>query len=133
LVVGPYVIHARIGFVADPENLFINSTVAGNTRGIRSEGVKTSLYNATVASNGQYGVRFQRDGDNLGALQLTMWRTVVAGHNLDCSGLEGGEAELDVTNRSNASTDDTCRFTGPSDYQSIAWPFFGALDTYDNP
>jgi len=127
LVAAAYAIESSIGFVADPSVTITNSTIAENTNGVFSDGVETAIVHASIAANGARGLRFLRDLGNPGTVQLQVHRSVIVGHTGDCNGLVGTDAEYDLRNRSNASSDSTCGFSGGSDQQDIDWPFFGEL------
>lgn len=130
---GEYAVHQRRGFVAQPIAFVINSTFVGNTNGIFSDGVPLGITHSTIARNGSRGLRFLPDLGNPGALQLAVSTTVIAGHAKDCNDIPSNQPEYDVANNINASTDDTCGFTGFNDYPSIAYPLFPALADNGGP
>ncbi|MEZ5483749.1 MAG: choice-of-anchor Q domain-containing protein [Lysobacteraceae bacterium] len=128
-------IHLRNNGPADPFFGMINSTVAQNSIGIRSEGVMSMLIMNTIANNRGMGFRFNFDIDNMGNGQLYVRHTAITGNNeggFNCNQLDPVSFvdELDVTDQYNASSDDTCGFIGASDFENIADPFFAQLDTW---
>ncbi|MGB0135572.1 choice-of-anchor Q domain-containing protein [Dokdonella sp.] len=132
LLTSAYAIHLKNNGPASPLGTFVNTTIANNTRGVRSEGVPLKMDMVTIAGNSGLGLRFVPDVGNLGVPQLTIRQTVIADNDsTDCNGIDGNAAENVVRNRYNASTDDSCGFTGGNDFQNIDSPFFGPLDIYD--
>jgi CSLREA domain-containing protein len=128
-----YAIHSRRGFVANPAVLVGNSTIYDNTNGVFSDGVPTFITHSTLVDNNQLGLRFLRDLDALGEVQLTVVQSVIHGHNSDCNGLSSAEDEFDLAFNINASSDESCGFTGFNDFQNIANPFFGGLADHGGP
>lgn len=120
---GRYAVYNSQGFVDAPLFRTQNSTFFNNTNGIFSDGVKTLIVNATLVNNNQRGVRFLLDLDALGEEQLRIMQTVVYGHTGDCNGLPDDMTEINVAGWINASSDESCGFTGPDDYQNISNPF----------
>jgi CSLREA domain-containing protein len=120
---GRYAVHSRQGFVADPWVQIQNSSFYENTNGVFSDGVITAVINATLVNNGQRGLRFLPDLDALGEVQFRVVRTVLYGHTGDCNGLPDDQVEFDVSGRINASSDESCGFTGSFDFQNISNPF----------
>ena len=126
-----YAIHLRETGPASPSATLVNTTVAGNTRGIRSEGVPLKMDMVTIAGNSGLGLRFTPDIDTLGMIQLQVRQTViVANDSSDCNGIDSSLIENDVRNRYNASSDASCGFGGGNDQQNIAYPFLETLDYY---
>ncbi|MEE4331658.1 MAG: hypothetical protein V2J10_12380, partial [Wenzhouxiangella sp.] len=112
-----YAVHSRRGFVDNPGVIIGNSTLFDNTNGVFSDGVPTFITHSTLVNNNQLGLRFLRDLDALGEVQLTVEQSVIHGHNSDCNGLDSAEAEFDLAFNINASSDDSCGFTGFNDFQ----------------
>ena len=128
-------IHLKNNGPANPTFGMINSTVAQNSVGIRSEGVMSMLIMNTIANNRGMGFRFNFDIDNMGSGQLYVRHTAITGNNeggFNCNQLDpvSFPDELDITDQYNASSDDTCGFIGASDFEGIADPFFAQLDTW---
>jgi len=128
-----YAIHSRRGFVEFPFVIIGNSTVFNNTNGIFSDGVPTFITHTTVVNNNGRGLRFLRDLDSLGEVQLTVIQSVLYGHDSDCNGLDSAEAEHDLAFNINASSDASCGFTGFNDFENISYPFFGVLSDHGGP
>ncbi len=128
-----FAIHSRRGFVTNPIVIIGNSTVYDNTNGVFSDGILTFITHTTVANNNKLGLRFLRDLDALGQVQLTVIQSVIHGHNSDCNGLDPADAEYDLDFNINASSDESCGFTGFNDFQNIANPFFGGLADHGGP
>lgn len=132
-----YAVHARRGFNEDAAvSVRITlSTFYDNTNGIFIDGKKTRLEFLTIVNNNQRGLRFLRNIDRLGELQLWVDNTVIYGHTGDCNGLPTADPEFDVAFNVNASSDETCGFTGFNSFQNIEMPFrdepgdFGGLTT----
>jgi CSLREA domain-containing protein len=122
-----YAIHSRRGFVTGPAVLIGNATVFNNTNGVFSDGVPTLITHSTIVNNNQRGLRFLRDLDALGDVQLTVVQSVLYGHASDCNDLISAEDEFDLAFNINASSDESCGFTGFNDLQNISNPFFGGL------
>lgn len=123
-----YAIHARTGGPAMPSLTLVNTTVARNTRGVRSEGVPTEIRLSTIAQNEFRGVSFIPDGDAAGQLVIR-GSAIVGNSGKDCNDLFAA-AWNEIQNRGNVSTDATCAFTGVSDAQNAAYPFFELIDSY---
>jgi CSLREA domain-containing protein len=130
---GRYAVHSRRGFVAEPETTVINSTFFDNTNGLFSDGVPTLVANATFVRNGQRGIRFLPDVDAGTQEQFVISHTVLYGHTGDCNGIPDDMPQFNVTNNRNASSDETCGFTGANDFENIAWPFLGDADFHGGP
>jgi hypothetical protein len=128
-----FAIHSRRGFVTNPTVNIGNSTLYDNTNGVFSDGILTFITHTTVANNNKLGLRFLRDLDALGQVQLTVIQSVIHGHNSDCNGLDPADAEYDLDFNINASSDESCGFTGFNDFQNIANPFFGGLADHGGP
>ncbi|OAB60785.1 hypothetical protein AY599_03535 [Leptolyngbya valderiana BDU 20041] len=128
-----YAIHSRRGFVTGPAVLVGNATLFNNTNGVFSDGVPTLITHSTLVNNNQRGLRFLRDLDALGEVQLTVIQSVLYGHASDCNDLSDAEAEFDLAFNINASSDESCGFTGFNDFQNIAYPFFGGLGDHGGP
>lgn len=127
-----YAVASRVGFTAEPSLAITNSTIAYNTNGVFSNEVPTTIVHATITGHGGFGLRFLPDGGNLGQVQLTVYRSAIVGNDNDCNGLVGTDAEYDLRNRSNASSDTSCGFTGGSDVEMAGGALFGALGLYDS-
>ncbi|RFF32587.1 choice-of-anchor Q domain-containing protein [Wenzhouxiangella sediminis] len=125
LLTNEYAIHSRQGIVSQPLVLISNSTFYENTNGIFSDGVNTGISFSTLVDNNARGIRFLPDIDSLGDLQFQIHQTVVVGHDGDCNGIPDDQPEYDVTGNANASSDETCGFSGIGDFQNIANPFNG--------
>ncbi|MCB1564771.1 MAG: CSLREA domain-containing protein [Xanthomonadales bacterium] len=128
-------IHLKNNGPADPFFGMINSTVAQNSIGIRSEGVASMLLMNTIANNRGMGFRFNFDIDNMGSGQLYVRHTAITGNNeggFNCNQLDpvSFPDELDISDQYNASSDDTCGFVGANDFEDIADPFFAQLDNW---
>lgn len=131
LVTSAYAIHLRETGPASPSAALVNTTIAGNTRGIRSEGVPLQMDMVTIAGNTGLGLRFTPDFDTLGVIQLKVRQTVIVGGDAAaCNGIDGSLIENNVSNRYNASSDASCGFTGGNDQQNIAYPFLDSLEPY---
>jgi hypothetical protein len=131
LVTSAYAIHMRETGPASPSTALVNTTVVGNTRGIRSEGVPLKMDMVTIAGNSGLGLRFTPDINNIGMIQLQVRQTViVANDSSDCNGIDGNQIENDVRNRYNASSDASCGFSGGNDQQNIAYPFLDSFENY---
>ena len=131
LITSAYAIHTKNSGPASPSSTFVNTTIANNTRGVRSEGVALQMDMVTIAGNSGIGLRFVADIGNLGVPQLKLRQTVIADNaSTNCNGIDGDAAESAVRNRYNASTDASCGFTGGNDFQNIESPFFGPLGNY---
>ena len=128
-----FAVHSREGFVANPGVIIGNSTLFDNTNGVFSDGVPTFITHSTLVNNNQLGLRFLPDLDALGDVQLTVEQSVLYGHDSDCNGLDSGQDEFDLAFNINASSDDSCGFTGFNDFENIAYPFFGSLDSHGGP
>lgn len=136
LVPAAHVIQAHSNGPANPSVDLVNVTIADNTRGIRSDGVPLEMNMVTVTGNGGRGLQFNRDVGNLGQVQLRVRQSVISGHSGgDCNGLNGDDAEYQVQNRHNASSDATCGFAGYSDQQNIdhELAFLGPLALHGGP
>src|SRR5690606_3384682 len=130
---GRYVVSAGVGFVADPSLSIVNSTFAYNTNGIFADAVPTDITHATITGHPGFGLRFLRDLGALGQVQLTVHRSAIIDNNADCNSLVSTDPEYDLRNRSNASSDTSCGFTGGSDTETAGDALFGALDFHDSP
>lgn len=130
LLTNEYAIHSRQGIVSQPLVLISNSTFYENTNGIFSDGVNTGISFSTLVDNNARGIRFLPDIDSLGDLQFQIHQTVVFGHDGDCNGIPDDQPEYDVTGNANASSDETCGFSGIGDFQNIANPFNGTAGDY---
>lgn len=124
---GEYAIHSKRGFFPNPFFDVRNSTIYDNTNGIFSDGVPSRIAFVTIADNNQRGLRFLRDIDNLGQLQLSIDKTVIVGHAGDCNGIPSADPEFNVASNVNASSDESCGFTGFNSFENIADPFPGEL------
>jgi CSLREA domain-containing protein len=125
-----YVIASRVGFAASPSVTLTNSTLANNTNGIYSDAVPTEIVHGTITGHPGRGLRFLRDLGALGEVQLRVHRTAIVENGQDCNGFVGTELEYDLLNRANASSDDTCGFTGGSDIEVAGNALFGVLDLH---
>ena len=130
---GRYAVHSRRGFVSDPSVKIHNSTFFDNTNGIFSDQVFTDIVGTTLVNNNFRGIRFLPYLDALGQTQLTIAYTVLYGHTGDCNGIPDDQPEYDVRFNINASSDDSCGFTGFNDYQNISYPFFGEASEHGGP
>jgi len=130
---GEYAVQSRAGFVTNPVVMIFNSTFHDNTNGIFSDGVPTQITQSTIVNNNQRGIRFLLDLDNLGDVQLLVERSVVYGHASDCNDLTEGFPEYDLAFNINASSDESCGFTGFNDYQNIGNPFNGPAGDHGGP
>lgn len=122
---GRYAVHGRLGFAASPVTWIINSTFYDNTNGVFSDGVPMAVLNSTLVRNGFRGIRFLPDVNAGTDEQLVITNTVLYGHTGDCNGLPTDQPQYIVANHHNASSDETCGFTGDNDHQNISWPFQG--------
>ncbi len=123
-----YAIHARSSGPANPSVLLVNTTVARNTRGVRSEQVPLEIRLSTIAQNDFRGVTFLPDGNAAGQLVIR-GSAIVGNTSRDCGDFFPA-AWHDLQNHGNVSTDDSCGFTGPSDVQNAGYPFFDTLETF---
>jgi len=135
LLAGEAAIHLKNNGPADPFFAMVNSTLAQNSVGIRSEGVMSALIMSTIANNRGMGLRFNFDVGNMGSGQLYIRHTAISGNNqggFDCNQLDplNFADELDITDQYNASGDDSCGFIGASDFEDIGNPFFDGLATW---
>ena len=122
-----FAIHSRKGFVSLPYVNIKNSTFWGNTNGVYSDKVATWLSLVTMANNNQRGVVFIPDINNPDEVQVSIWRTVIYGHTVsDCSNLDPAQPFVNTASNRNASSDESCGFTGQNDFQNISYPFFDA-------
>jgi hypothetical protein len=122
-----FAIHARATGPANPSVTMVNTTVADNvTNGVRSESVPLSIQLSTIANNNQRGLRFTT-ADGITPNQLVIARTVIVDHGgTSCNGLSP-QPWNSIANQFNASDDESCGFSGNTDHQNIAYPFFGPL------
>lgn len=130
LATARYVVASAQGFVADPSVTITNSTFANNTNGVFSDGVPTTITHATITGHPGFGLRFLRHLDALGEVQLRVARSAIVDNAQDCNGLVGTDAEYDLRNRANASSNATCGFTGGSDMEDAGGSLFGPMDLY---
>lgn len=129
-----FAIHSRPGFAKLISVAISNSTIFGNTNGVFSDGVLTSISSSTVVENNQRGLRFLPDVDNLEQVQLNISQSVFFGHQAsDCNALNSAQSWLSVSERVNASSDESCGFDGGVDFQNIQNPFFGGLSDNGGP
>ena len=120
-----FAIHSRKGFASSPFVNIVNSTFWGNTNGVFSDKVVTSIRIATMANNNQRGVVFIPDPNNSDEVRISILRTVIYGHRVsDCSNLDPAQPFVNTASRGNASSDESCGFTGLNDFQNISYPFF---------
>ena len=116
------------GLEPAPSLTIWNSTFHGNTGGIRSEKVHTSIAASTLSANGLRGVSFVVDDSQLGVEQLRIVRTVLFGHDRDCNDLpSSAEAAWISSTIFNASSDASCGFSGVNGFENISNPFNGGL------
>lgn len=130
---GEHVIESRVGFTENPAVTLYQSTFYENTNGVFSDGVPTVVLLSTFVGNGQRGLRFLLDLDNLGVEQHRVAATVLHGHTSDCNGIPVGHVEYAVTDQWNVSSDESCGFTGASDHQNIGYPFLGGPGNHGGP
>lgn len=130
VLTGEYAIESRQGFVADPLVLVANSTFFDNTNGLFSDRVDTYISFSTFVNNNSRGVRFLADPGNAGNLQMAIRGSVVYGHTGDCNGIPDDQPEYSVAGNMNASSDQSCGFTGANDFQNIAYPFIGGAGNH---
>lgn len=130
LLTNEYAIHSRQGFVEARLVLISNSTFYDNTNGIFSDGVNTGISFSTLVNNNARGIRFLPDLDDLGNLQFEISQTVVIGHVGDCNGIPDDQPEYSVAGNVNASSDESCGFTGAGDFENVGNPFNGAAGYY---
>jgi predicted outer membrane repeat protein len=133
VLAGEHVIHSRPGFTSNPLTNVYNSTFYDNTNGLFSDGVPTLVFASTFVGNGQRGLRFLLDLDNLGVEQHRVVGTVLYGHAGDCNGIPENQIEYAVADLWNASSDETCGFTGNRDHQNISYPFLGGPGNHGGP
>lgn len=119
-----YAIEVREGFTPNPQTTIFNSTFHANTNGVFSDEVPLAVYQSTFSENGARGIRFLPKVANIDELQFQVVSTVLYGHSSgDCNGPYGPQNAYDVEGRSNASSDTSCSFVGPNDFENIGNPF----------
>ena len=113
-----------------PSSFVFNSTMANNGYGgIRSDRGFTDINQSTIAHHQSRGLRFTRNDNHPDELQLKIRKSLLVNNGFqDCNDLWVLPAmEADLINNHNASTDDSCGFTGNDDYENIADPLNGGL------
>lgn len=119
------------GINADaPWSLIFNSTITNNGYGgIRSDRGVTDINQSTIAFHDSQGLRFTRNTNIAGELQLKFRKSLVVNNGFqDCNDVQFLPAdETDLIDNLNASTDESCGFTGVNDIQNIANPIRGSL------
>ncbi len=122
------------GAMPPPVSLIFNSTVADNGHGgIRSDGGFTNINQSTIANHDVQGMRFSRiEDDHDDELQLEIKGSLFANNGFqDCNDIWViPDLETNIVNNYNASTDDTCGFTGMDDIENIDDPFNGSLHNW---
>jgi|GEM_PF-908312 len=118
---------------APPISFIFNSTIATNGYGgIRSDRGFTDINQSTIANHASQGLRFSRNTNHAGELQLRIQRTLMVNNGFqDCNDawvIPGDEA--DIGNNHNASSDESCGFTGANDIQNIPDPLNGSLHNW---
>lgn len=121
------------GINADaPLSFIFNSTIADNGYGgIRSDRGITDINQSTIANHISRGIRFTRNdhANYEDVLQLKFRKSLVANNGFqDCNDpWVYPDTEVDLVNNFNASSDESCGFTGVDDIENIANPFNGSL------
>jgi len=113
-----------------PSSFVFNSTIANNGYGgIRSDRGFTDINQSTIAHHESRGLRFSRNDNHPDELQLKIRKSLLVNNGFqDCNDLWVLPAmEADLIDNHNASTDDSCGFTGNDDYENIADPLNGGL------
>lgn len=113
-----------------PVTFLFNSTVADNKyAGIRADRGITTINQSTIANHSAQGIRFTRHSDHADELQLTIKASLFANNTFqDCNELWViPESEVDIAGNFNASTDETCGFTGMDNLENIENPINGSL------
>ncbi|MEZ5472036.1 MAG: choice-of-anchor Q domain-containing protein [Marinicella sp.] len=115
-----------------PVSFIFNSTISDNgTGGIRSDRGITDINQSTIANHEVYGIRFHRN-ENIqyqDQLQLKFRKSLIVNNGFqDCNDpWVYPVTEVDLIDNFNASTDDTCGFTGNDDYENLEDPINGSL------
>jgi CSLREA domain-containing protein len=123
------------GAQAPPVSFILNSTIANNDRGgIYSDGGFTNIMQSTIANHEYYGLRFFPIEDDAydEEVQLVINRSLIAENEFkDCNDTWVFSApRVEIVNNYNASSDDTCGFTGMDDIENISNPFNGSLHNW---
>ncbi len=132
LTSNPFAMHFNPnGNNATPPSSFIfNSTLANNGYGaIRSDRGFTDINQSTIANHTAFGLRFTRNDNHLEELQLKIRKSLMVNNEFqDCNDpWVYPVSEVDLVNNYNASTDDSCGFTGMDDIENITNPINGSL------
>ena len=132
LLNGTYAIHANPNGNAAPQptTLIYNSTVAQNKySGIYSDQGITVIDKSTIANHPGRGLRFFRDPDHAGEVQLQIKYSLFANNIAsNCNDLQFLPAnEVDIIGNFNASTDGNCGFSGMDNLENIDNPLNGSL------
>ncbi|MFC3194126.1 choice-of-anchor Q domain-containing protein [Marinicella sediminis] len=113
-----------------PSSFVFNSTIANNGyAGIRSDRGFTDINQSTIANHETQGIRFTRNDNHPDVLQLKIRKSLFVNHGFkDCNDLWVlPVSEADLIDNHNASTDESCGFSGSDDYENIADPLNGSL------
>ena len=113
-----------------PVSFIFNSTIANNSYGgIRSDRGTTDINQSTIADHSAQGLRFTRNENHLGELQLKIRKSLIVNNQFqDCNDpWVYPVEEVDLINNYNASTDESCGFTGIDDRENIGNPINGSL------
>ncbi len=113
-----------------PASFIFNSTIANNGyAGIRSDRGFTDINQSTIANHQSRGLRFTRNDNHQGELQLKIRKSLMVNNTFqDCNDpWVYPISEVDLVNNFNASTDDSCGFTGMDDIENISNPINGSL------
>ena len=130
-----YAIHSNPNGVNAPQpvNVIFNSTIADNKySGIRSFKSILDINQSTIANHEAQGIRFTRHEDHANETQLSIEATLFANNQFqDCNDIWVlPEDELDILGNFNASTDETCGFTGANNLENIDNPINGSLSNW---
>ncbi|WP_133566503.1 choice-of-anchor Q domain-containing protein [Marinicella litoralis] len=115
---------------APPVSFIFNSTIANNGfAGIRSDRGFTDINQSTIANHESRGLRFTRNDNHLDELQLKIRHSLIVNSDFqDCNDpWVYPVSEVDLVNNYNASTDESCGFSGMNDIENINNPINGSL------
>ena len=113
-----------------PLSFIFNSTIANNGYGgIRSDRGFTDINQSTIAFHDSRGIRFTRNDNEDGVLQLKFRKSLVVNNGFqDCNDLQDLPAnETDLIDNYNGSSGASCGFSGFNDRDDMLNPFNGSL------
>jgi len=116
-----------------PASFIFNSTIAFNGyAGIRSDRGFTDINQSTIAHHETRGIRFTRNENHDGVLQLKIRGSLLVNNEFkNCNDIWVlPEDEVDVINNYNGSSDESCGFTGMDDIENITNPLNGSLHNW---